>query len=487
MNQTWYFKKSEIVQSQTIRLSKIECEAMIESHRCNDQPMICDNEKCFYKGSFRLTDYYWNQDKSDEYYDCQFNKIKILTDNTETQIFKSVSGECKAFSLYCQLYDSIVIWNNSIIDTCGLNIIHSGYNYSFKNNIVYSKKENLLFQLKNYIIKCNIRIFPTTDNLFISFTNDPYNQISIQKISKKNQKIKQRDINNLMLAELDYDRIELWDEMNNLNKEDKLRDCQIFSNQLTIFAKFENELNEIIDPTGKHLTIYTKQNSIFKTDCMKIDKIQIKTKINICYNDIEIIILNKNSTSTAFLSINKILRLDSSQISCKNLKRSIIFNNLNKILIQNENKIAIHDLETLNELQLEESIIHKNMEIKHINEITNGFDFEEITNVKIENTNDIEGGYSILPNDKIKTTNDLLEDLNFAKNKIANTIESIENNFQYAKNSIKIIIFTIASTTLIIIITCIIENVKNKKKKQLHEYMELKRMFQKTNEALGQC
>jgi hypothetical protein len=488
MNQTWYFKNNEFTGSEAIQLSRVECLAMIESKRCNNNEMHCEFDKCSYKGSFKLQNYGWNQDRSDEYFDCHFNKIKLLADNTNKQLFKSSKSDCVANSLYCSLYDSIVVWNNSVIDMCGLTLIHKGFNYSIKNNYIYSKKENLLFSLKNTTNKCGLRLFQTSENLLVSFKDDPSNQIYINKINEKPSKIIQKDINNLMLAELDYDRIEIWDEIMNIHNEEKIIECSIFTNQLKIFAKLDDEFNEIKEPNGETTIVYSKNNLLFKTECDLIDEVMI-IEDNNCYRDVKAMVNKNNRTKIAYLSKENILRFNSKQIECENLKRSFILPSNDKILIQSENKIAIHPIEVLIEHHLKEENHLSEVKLKHNQEITSGFDFEEIQFLSRETSEDLNNGYNLLPNDKIQSSNDLFEDLNKAKRTIYKDVDLIKSNL---KNSFDLLHTLITAIVIIIILLAVGYCIKKGHKRikdnlTIREQIELQNRFNNANKALGQC
>jgi len=169
MNETWYFSVTEYEYSENVELSRIECEAMVESKMCNNKQMQCDYESCIHIGKFEFSTFQWNQRIRQETYDCKVKKIAILTDKLDKPLFNSHSGNCRANSLQCKLYDSIIIWNQSIINSCDMSIIKMGYNYTFRNNILYSQEDKLLFELTDPEINCNVKTYKTTDNLYIAF------------------------------------------------------------------------------------------------------------------------------------------------------------------------------------------------------------------------------------------------------------------------------------------------------------------------------
>ena len=55
-----------------------------------------------------------------------------------------------------------------------------GYNYTFRNNILYSQEDKLLFELTEPEVNCHLKTYKTTDNLYIAFHYEDDNQESIK-------------------------------------------------------------------------------------------------------------------------------------------------------------------------------------------------------------------------------------------------------------------------------------------------------------------
>ena len=150
-------KKRFIKDTDKIAEKKIECEAMVETKMCNNKKMKCDYDSCSFTGHFKISKAQWNNNVRQENFDCKLKKIAILTDNINKPLFNTHSGDCIANSLQCKLYDSIIIWNKTIINSCDMSIMHIGYNYTFRNNLLYSQDEKLLFEMTEPEINCGIK------------------------------------------------------------------------------------------------------------------------------------------------------------------------------------------------------------------------------------------------------------------------------------------------------------------------------------------
>ena len=100
---------SEYEYTENVELSRIECEAMVETKMCNNKKMKCDYDSWSYNGHFEISKVQWNNNVRQETFDCKLKKITIFTDNINKPLFNTHSGDCIANSLQCKLNDSILI------------------------------------------------------------------------------------------------------------------------------------------------------------------------------------------------------------------------------------------------------------------------------------------------------------------------------------------------------------------------------------------
>jgi len=365
-----------------------------------------------------------------------------------------------------------------------MSIIHIGSNYTFRNNILYSQDDKLLFELTEPEINCKIKTYKTTDNLFIAFHYEDENLEYIKSIKTKSQKIIQRDITNMMLAELDYSRMEMFNQMLNVQKNQQIEHCAIFKNQLRLYAKDHDRLNTITDLTGNTFTIYTHNHIIFKTTCVEINEITIINSEK-CYEDILIETNVQNKTIKAFLTKENILRTESKVIDCKQAIDSFLTPSLNITIIRNGKNVKISKVDNLVEIKLANLIYNEQqLHYHHHEQIIKGFDFEAEEFMKNNEINDVDNGFYILPDDKISTSNDFIEDLAIAKDFFSSVINSI-------KDKVRAIITVIISLTVILGILTAIVIVKSihSKVQAKQNTKQVKNIIQEMNKmenALGQ-
>lgn len=244
LNQSFLFEKSDILKSEIVQLSRIECIAMVESKLCDNKPMICANDGCSYNeqpvGEFR-----WFSSNVYVNYNCKFHKKLIIAERNDTALFSFNKDSCLANDLMCRLSDSIIIWNSSIVLNIPYLRILKGQNFIQKNNIIFSRKDKYLFQILESIKVNGMDLYPTTDGFFIMFLNnlttEEFSRVNYFPIfSKAASKITQRDITNLLLSEFDYDKYNFAEKIQSEHEINLAKFCSLFNNQLEIISSIND-------------------------------------------------------------------------------------------------------------------------------------------------------------------------------------------------------------------------------------------------------
>ena len=107
LSESFFFSRYEETKKELIHLSRIDCLAMVESKRCDNKPMNCDNNGCYYREipdgefSWLSSNTYWN-------YECTFRKIKLIAESENDKIFNFAINSCKPKDLFCQFNDKII-------------------------------------------------------------------------------------------------------------------------------------------------------------------------------------------------------------------------------------------------------------------------------------------------------------------------------------------------------------------------------------------
>ncbi len=410
LNETWYFKASRSEQNEKVEMSRLECLTMVESKMCDNNKMDCDNDGCWFNAK-PIEVYYWNYNSVYVQIECAFVKKQIVAETAESQLYFSPLNECKPASLYCKLYDSIIVWSNDTRPSCLYTIVHTGQGYADTwGNFVYSDKDQLTFQVTKSIRECGVRMFETTSDFLIIFENDQEasEHKSIPETSSKISFNKQHDINNMMLAEADYEKYREYIKIKSLKEIDRLHECNQLSHMLKQIARDEDEFNEIHDLDGNKLTVYTQNGIIFLPFCTPVDTIEIAHKDK-CYDDIPVRyhtrLLGQGKGSPTYrqgyLSKSNIIRDDSVEISCKLVHQSQILPSTQWMLIRRGNSTRpvnishaiMHDLS-------QSSVQNDDLNLNHHQEVISNYQANQPQiEFQRKEHNDDSGGFYSLPND----------------------------------------------------------------------------------------
>ena len=126
---SWIILAKRVTTEHIVEMTRLECFTMVESKRCNNNKMTCNEEGCFYKPPTIDEDLFFRDTISDTY-ECAFHKKRIIGETPESKIFNTEAEGCRYIDLQCKLYNSIVVWkNNSNVNSCQLTKIHKGKNY----------------------------------------------------------------------------------------------------------------------------------------------------------------------------------------------------------------------------------------------------------------------------------------------------------------------------------------------------------------------
>ena len=111
--------------------------------------MKCTQDECKINPEPKIHWSYWRTSPlSFITFECITHKKLIYGTNTDEILFENSLSQCKAYDLYCQFNDAIMIWEKSIIHPCPYYKIKVD-NFVITDNIAISKSN--MFQIKNKI------------------------------------------------------------------------------------------------------------------------------------------------------------------------------------------------------------------------------------------------------------------------------------------------------------------------------------------------
>ncbi len=446
-------------------VSKAECHMMSIAKQCRGNAMSCSNPSTCKFRPHIVADYKWFSTTTVTEYECHFESRLINAKNVNDNMFES---PCKAKDTFCRLQDSIVVWNISVIHLCPFSkIIEMEFNYDAAYNIVFNKTEQLLFQLKPVEKHCDFEMFPTQEGFYL--LEDKRNivrkehyrarsyleHLAFYSISKLKYPLNSNDINELTLANMDFDHYSNLKQYATV----KNQQCNNFITQLSIISGLNDVYTKIYVRDAGEIIVFSSRGNILIPKCLQVRSVRVPLKTNFCYKDLPVTFdLGKNITVNGFLTQSLVLTKHSEKIDCiedenkgniamiANKRKRYVLENGN-ILVQYGNSVTV---ERRNNTM---SILHRDIDIFNpnfhhsklitdgVDMITNGIGNDPYFNEVVESS----GPYLVAPNSNYITEHlSINMGIKAFVSELANTISTI-------------ILYIVSLFVLIVIIYCLVK------------------------------
>lgn len=352
-------------------LTRNQCEFMIKSKSCHGNEMKCIGNTCNYK-KIRIID-----DENKYFgYQCSYKEVYIQHENINAPLFAS---GCNAQAYSCNLHDSIIIWNRSIVNTypyAWTNIYEMNQYQISNETIFYDEKNYLLFKLTGRTVNVSDLILHETTNGLFVVIDDP-DENNVETVTKVARFFNRHDY----LADINY--------MTKLMKAET--DAYIFKNDLRLMSmnhelcmnRVKQHISEIPLEDGflirqtkeyGYTIIYSNNGEFFIPECQIVKTIEVPNQIEECYNDLQIRVLFSNNTKVnAFLTKhNNIIRKQSTYINCS-LNRHYQTNG--RHIIRRNKFITIKNVGNQTSINLRYDDLHLNITLYKFHH--NEFDIEQ--------------------------------------------------------------------------------------------------------------
>ena len=284
-------------------LNKNDCINMEKDLLCDSHVMSCEENICHYDGTpFPI--YKYLQNIVTEGYICR-KWYRNLESKDEIILEK-----CRINDLECQLKDSIVIWENNILNNCLFRVLENITITRPYNDIIYNEEKDQAFKIVSKEFNCKNEVFKTTSGLYITYEET--------KIKNYNNEI----INTLELLMADSDGVEL--KIFSIIDIIKYELC-ILNNKFMAFHKKRNNNNFIIiNNKTNPLIIFHSDGKYVLTKCTKLNEITL-SPYNKSTLDPEISFVLKDTIYKGYLKENNIITKYSEYSIEKNWTRTVNF------------------------------------------------------------------------------------------------------------------------------------------------------------------
>ena len=295
--------------------------------------MICENSNCWYTPTIKAEYKWWDTVVIKEE-SCKFHPKTIVAKDIKSNLFGT---RCLPEDLECNLHDSIVIWEKSILHECPFNKIFQEV-FSHSNNLIWSDKLHVLFQTTEEKTYCNLQMWETREGLFILPTSKITNP-QLHYLSGILTTIDQKALTDLQLSDSDYYELKNIKMIERINK----RVCKLFRTDLELFRLTKSKFLKLKDDNNNQLILFSSNNAIFVPTCVDIETFFTKDKTIFCYKDIAVSFYLNDKEINGFLTEDLVLVKSSNHVDCTKSPRSFQFPALKvTIELQDNNIIAKH-------------------------------------------------------------------------------------------------------------------------------------------------
>ena len=334
--------------TELIHLTKEDCQYMVATQRCDGRKMICDNTVC-------TINYMPDETNRHKYRDevklhgirCSFQPKLIIAEDISDTLFGQGKSACKVTDFGCILQDSTIVWDKKIIHFCPYEVVTKGKFDINSDNTVFSDSSRMLLKVTGFIKECSMKLYTTTEGLFIIGEN--YTSMESLKLGN-NKEI--QTINEIILTDQDYAVHQLLE----LHKQWIVRSCIQLKNILRLLTYHTHEYFVITDADDKDAIIYSNGKNLYLPICEPIHIVDVISPTKFCYTALPVTFFWRNITKQAFLNHKLILTDSSSFINCNTSIDAIVLPKTKRILYRTQNKISlekqsIENFQTINFIQ----------------------------------------------------------------------------------------------------------------------------------------
>lgn len=412
LNTSFFGGQSESVFEHPVALSPIECWAMVQSGRCDGNPMKCSDDICTYK-ELPEGEYAWMQDVKLVGPNCKYHKRRVFAETNTSKVFSGSIDKCFASDLSCVFPESVVVWNATDVRKFMYGYVHRGENYTLSGDFLYSITDRYLFQLTTKFEENGFEFHKCTEGLIIYMVNKYQNNWrrevdrlnGLLEYSYNWYRPKLADIAELAMAQQDFDFVALENEFKYKFSQEFVKDCSIFLNDLRLLALTNEQFHLVRDLNGGKAIMYAKFGQLYLPRCQVVNSFRILNDSKECfkYIPVEVSFNDSQRVVSLFLTAQNYLVDYSPTIECEKINTKQLLNRTH-FLVRNKQTtklIAMPDLKFVD--MTTQNTDFDGINFVHNQEIIDGYDtvkdFHGIADR--DEDNDIDPHYHILPENNV--------------------------------------------------------------------------------------
>jgi hypothetical protein len=285
---------------------------LLRTKMCDDKPMICLDNNCYYKIDPVYTFYWlsWREFKSVQ---CTIFQQVISGSHLNSTLHTGATSSCKALDYYCLLGYNVAIWTRDVIHFCPYNYIET-IEFNVQNDVYFSDAAHLAFRGVSKVVDCGFELIETAEGIYLS-TNDTVKGFIDESIDINK-------IDDLILSELDYNQY--TSEFLSYQILNKMM-CVLFRVQILMNMRTSNGFFRVLIFENEFI-LFNDRGRLLIPTCVEIDSIKLVTQTDSCYEFVPVHFIYNGVDQFAFLDDNGILSKTSVKRNCSYDKYIRVYN-----------------------------------------------------------------------------------------------------------------------------------------------------------------
>ena len=246
-----------------VKLTRFECQSMVNSRTCDNQNMVCTSSTCHYIPKAKKS-FTWMGTNVVTTYECHFTTRIVTAEKEDTFLF---GQKCIATDLFCNLLESIIIWETKIIHKCPfkklLEIDLTVEDRTVtKQTTLTNQEERLLFQVEKKEQNCEVNMYKTKEGLYLiehkrfskGYQPNHYEKLVNSKTPELVTPLEFNDVEDMTLSNMDYD---LYSNIKSYELATESI-CNTFTTLLNILTNIDDIYMKLYTQNGDELIVYSQ-------------------------------------------------------------------------------------------------------------------------------------------------------------------------------------------------------------------------------------
>jgi hypothetical protein len=302
------FPEEERLTPERIVVSAEDCWKMINKKTLFGQRLSCNNEsKCSSYIEPKITFFPHVGMNVVSAYHLITTKMVLNRQFIDKPIFEDAMTSCFPNDFLSVHGASSYVWKSSIIHLCEYVKIRS---VTMKgNNQIYFNK-NSLIQIEHSFNTCGIKIYTSTEGLFLSEDKLAKTfEIGVEDSNLEHE---------LTISDFDKKILDVFEYISKVSENNNVKFCSNKKNELRLIQQKINQFSIVSDFKGNQVIIYNLEGDLIRVSCFKFSKVKLDNSLSECFDKIPVKGNKDGNEVRVFLHEHNIVSNFAHKASCEN-------------------------------------------------------------------------------------------------------------------------------------------------------------------------